>query len=192
VDLDGTLYHATWMRLAMGAELLLCDLPSVRIVRAFREELERMRTDEALTEPDLFQIQLLRTAQRLGVGRDVVEQAIRRWMLVQPRKWLRLLRRRTLIAEIESFRRAGGRTAVVSDYPASDKLEALGVRPLFDVVVASGEPDGPGRLKPWPDGYLLAARRLAVDPSDCLVLGDRPETDGQAAQRAGMRFRRVF
>jgi HAD superfamily hydrolase (TIGR01509 family) len=46
-------------------------------------------------------------------------------------------------------------------------------------------------LKPDPDGYLLAARRLGLSPSDCLVLGDRPDADGQAAHRAGMPFRQI-
>jgi HAD superfamily hydrolase (TIGR01549 family) len=63
---------------------------------------------------------------------------------------------------------------------------------LFDVVIASGEPSGPPRLKPAPDGYLLAAERLGVVPAGCLVIGDRDDTDGEAARRAGMAFRRVF
>jgi HAD superfamily hydrolase (TIGR01549 family) len=46
-------------------------------------------------------------------------------------------------------------------------------------------------LKPWPDGYLLAAERLGVAAAECLVIGDREDADGLAASRAGMAFRRV-
>ena len=83
----------------------------------------------------------------------------------------------------------GGRTAVVSDYPARKKLAALGEPELFEVVVASGEPGGPKRLKPDPEGYLRAAEALGVRPERCLVIGDRDDADGAAARAAGMQFR---
>ena len=102
-----------------------------------------------------------------------------------------MFRRRDLLKEIESFRQRGGRTAVVSDYPVTEKLAGLGAAHLFDAYVANGEAGGPGRLKPWPDGYLLAAKKLGVEAADCLVLGDRVDADGLAAQRAGMSFRLI-
>ncbi len=71
------------------------------------------------------------------------------------------------------------------------KLEALGATPLFEVIVASGEPDGPRRLKPHPNGVLRAAAALGIEPSRCLVIGDRPDADGLAASAAGMAFRLV-
>ncbi len=112
-------------------------------------------------------------------------------MFRRPGRWLKLFRRRALLAEIREFRAKGGRTALVSDYPAADKLAAMGAANLFDIVVASGEPGGPGRLKPHPDGLLLAAQRLGVASSTCLVLGDRDDADGEAARRAGMKFLHV-
>jgi HAD superfamily hydrolase (TIGR01549 family) len=112
-------------------------------------------------------------------------------MVARPAKWLRLARRGALLGELARFRAGGGRTALVSDYPAEAKLAALGARELFDAVVASGEPGGPDRLKPAPDGYLCAARALGVAPAECLVIGDRDDADGVAARRAGMAFRRV-
>jgi HAD superfamily hydrolase (TIGR01509 family) len=67
----------------------------------------------------------------------------------------------------------------------------MGIARVFDAVVASGDPDGPPRLKPAPGGYLKAAHKLGVRPEACLVIGDRPDTDGVAAAAAGMRFRLV-
>ena len=61
----------------------------------------------------------------------------------------------------------------------------------FQRAGLSGEAEGPGRLKPWPDGYLLAAERLGIHPGECLVVGDRADADGEAARRGGMAFRRV-
>ena len=79
--------------------------------------------------------------------------------------------------------------AMISE--ARDKLAALGDASLFEVVVASGEPEGPPRLKPHPGGYLAAAKRLGVPPEECLVIGDRDDADGAAARAAGMSFRLV-
>jgi sugar-phosphatase len=42
------------------------------------------------------------------------------------------------------------------------------------------------RGKPAPDGYLLAARRLELDPADCVVIEDAP-AGIQAGKAAGMR-----
>jgi len=102
-----------------------------------------------------------------------------------------LFRRKALLDEIEAFHAKGGKTALVSDYPARTKLRALGVESLFDTIVANGEPGGPSALKPSPEGYLAAAKRLEIEASHCLVLGDRDDADGEAARRAGMGFRLV-
>jgi HAD superfamily hydrolase (TIGR01549 family) len=96
-----------------------------------------------------------------------------------------------LLEELRAFRAEGGRTALVSDYPAELKLAALGVRSLFEIVVANGEPNGPRRLKPHPEGFLRAAEQLGVAPERCLVIGDRRDADGEAARAAHMSFRLI-
>jgi beta-phosphoglucomutase-like phosphatase (HAD superfamily) len=191
VDLDGTLYYQSAVRLAMALEVALGGWSAISCIRAFREEHERLHRDtpEPLGDPFLTQIQ--RTAARLGRSHEDMRRLIEHWMIVRPCRWLRPLRRRGLLREIDDFHREGGKTALVSDYPARAKLEAMGIAHLFDVVVASGESAGLSRLKPWPDGYLLAAGALGVPPRACLVIGDRVDADGQAARRAGMAFRRV-
>ncbi len=189
VDLDGTLYLQAPVRVAMAAELSLLGWRSLRLLRHFRREQELLR--ELELEGDPFQLQLERTAAALDESPSVVEARVRDWMIERPAKWLPLFRRRALLAEIGAFRARGGRTALVSDYPARRKLEALGAANLFDVVVASGEPDGPLRLKPHPSGVLRAAAALGVDPASCLVIGDRPDADGKAAAAAGMAFRHI-
>ena len=51
-------------------------------------------------------------------------------------------------------------------------------------IIACGD-DVPGRLKPHPDVYLLAAKLLEYDPSECIVLEDS-DTGMAAAKAAGM------
>ena len=191
VDLDGTLYDARWLKLAMAAELGLLGAPAWRAVRQFRKEHERLREEVYVGELSPFEEQLRRTAAALGAPPERVRAHVDEWLVRRPCKWMRAFRRRSLLAEIRAFKDAGGRTALVSDYPAQQKLAALGVDSLFDAVVANGEPGGPDRLKPAPDGLLLAAKMLDVAPEDCLVLGDRADADGAAARAAGMAFRWV-
>lgn len=62
-------------------------------------------------------------------------------------------------------------------------LKRTGLRPYFQQVVSSKEA---GKSKPEPDVFLLAASRLGVDPTDCLVVED--SFNGiKAAKAAGMR-----
>jgi len=62
-------------------------------------------------------------------------------------------------------------------------LDGLGLRDLFEVIVDAAQYK---RGKPAPDCYLMAAARLGLDPSECLVFEDA--VGGiKAAKAAGMR-----
>jgi HAD superfamily hydrolase (TIGR01509 family) len=62
-------------------------------------------------------------------------------------------------------------------------LERTGLRKYFQQVVSSQEA---GRSKPEPDVFLLAAKRLKVNPEECLVIED--SANGiKAAKAAGMK-----
>jgi FMN phosphatase YigB (HAD superfamily) len=191
VDLDGTLYAARPVRLAMLFELAFSGWRVLPTLRRFRNEHERLRAEAQHADASPYRSQLEATARALAIPRSHVEGCVEEWMIERPGKWLRRFRRNSLLLELERFREHGGRLALVSDYPARRKLDALGCSELFDAVVANGEAGGPRRLKPHPDGMLRAAELLGVSPGRCLVVGDRPDADGEAARRAGMAFRRI-
>jgi putative hydrolase of the HAD superfamily len=192
VDLDGTLYRPGWVKLGMALELLCLGPHRLSWLRAFRHEHERMRgTSEQEFNPSPYEVQVARAAEHLAVAPAELQKVVEEWMQRRPGKWLRLAKNAALLQEIATFKQAGGKTALVSDYPASAKLDALGIRSHFDIIVANGETLGLSRLKPAPDGYLLAASALGVPPAECLVIGDREDADGAAARAAGMQFRLV-
>ena len=79
------------------------------------------------------------------------------------------------------------KVAVYSDYPfLKERMEALGLCPGSDILLYS--PESFGAQKP----AVRPFRRIAVDmgaaPEEVLVIGDREETDGLGAFRAGMHF----
>jgi putative hydrolase of the HAD superfamily len=191
VDLDGTLYHSWPVKLLMGFELFCTGWSALPALVCFRKEHERQREVSQVSAQSAFARQLAETARRVKLEPEQLESLVDSWMVQRPARYLRLFARRGLLAEIASFRASGGKTALVSDYPAQAKLRALGALNLFDVVVANGEEMTLSRLKPWPDGYLLAAERLGIAAAECLVIGDREDDDGLAASRAGMAFRQV-
>lgn len=191
IDLDGTLYRSLPVKVAMGIELCFAGRQVHRVIRAFRREHEAIRRAELSSDTSPFEAQLAQTAERLRCPIEEVRAIVEDWMFARPGRWLRCFRRRGLLEEIARFRESGGRTALVSDYPARAKLAALEVTDLFDVVVANGETTTPYLLKPSPQAFVAAASQLGVRCDECLVLGDRLNADGLAAQRAGMTFRHI-
>jgi HAD superfamily hydrolase (TIGR01509 family) len=189
VDLDGTLYRSRPVQLAMALELLLFGWGAIKTLRTFRhahEELRGVAADAASLALSPFQRQLNHAAKKLARSPEDVERTVRDWMFRRPLKWVARSKRAQLLQSLAQFHDGGGKTALVSDYPATGKLQALGAASLFDLVVSNGEPGGPSKLKPDPEGYLSAAERLGVPPEACLVIGDRDDADGAAARAAGM------
>ncbi len=199
VDLDGTLYAPRPLKALMAAELLVFGSWHISALREFRRQHELLRQEQAtkqtaageVPEHSPFELQLQRSAVRLGRSVDELRPVVHTWMVERPTKWLSLLARKGLLHELREYQTGGGKLALVSDYPARHKLRAFQRWLEFDTIVANGEQNGPSRLKPDPAGYLKAAELLGVPAERCLVIGDREDADGAAAAAAGMAFKLV-
>lgn len=80
--------------------------------------------------------------------------------------------------------------AIVSGSPRDSiirTLTFLGLLDFFDTLVGSEDYT---RGKPHPEPFLTAAKRLNVDPKDCLVFEDA-DAGIQSAEAAGMKWARV-
>ncbi|MEV8099464.1 HAD family hydrolase [Kitasatospora sp. NPDC085879] len=64
-----------------------------------------------------------------------------------------------------------------------DMLDRSALGPLLDITVLSAEA---GLMKPDPEVFRLAARRLGVDPAECLYVGDGHDRELDGATEAGM------
>jgi len=79
------------------------------------------------------------------------------------------------------------RVAIYSDYPfLRERLEAMGLSPGPDIHLYG--PESFGAQKPAVGPFLKIAANLGAAPEEVLVIGDREETDGLGAFRAGMHF----
>jgi len=90
-----------------------------------------------------------------------------------------------LITLVKQLHEEKFKLAVASSSPMSEintVLKRLSLLNLFDELVSS---DAVEHGKPAPDVFLYAARKLGVEPKDCLVLEDAP-SGLQAAKSANM------
>ena len=79
---------------------------------------------------------------------------------------------------------------LLTDYQGSNKkLEAIGLSAdIFDWVVSAPELGG---LKPAPELMYKVVERMQVTPQECMVIGDREDTDGDMARATGAAFFKV-
>ena len=92
---------------------------------------------------------------------------------------------------LEALRAGAVRMAIISNAPWDvpgrllvRDMERCGIAGFFEAMVMSG--DVPWR-KPNPEFMWEAARRLEVEPSECLVVGDSLRADIAGARAAGIR-----
>ncbi len=170
----------------MGRDLLLHtartrDRAALRILGAYRRLRERLGDAET---PEFETALIAQTAAAAAMPPDAVRDVVDEWIGRRPLAYLAPCRYPGLDALFAALRRQGKTIAVLSDYPARDKLAALGL--AADIVVSAADP-GVGRLKPHPRGLQLLLKQAGVAPSAAVLIGDRPDRDGECARRAGVR-----
>lgn len=192
-DVDGTLYRQGPMRLAMAAELATAPVALrswrrgvdvAKILRRYRHAHEELR---ALGKGDrpLASYQISRTAEDLGLDRDLVATTVDEWMVRRPLKYLRWCRRPDLKPLLAALAGAGLRLGVLSDYAAAVKLNALEVSDRFSLTLCTTDANV-NALKPHPRGFQVACELWGVKPEEVLYVGDRPNVDGEGAIAAGL------
>lgn len=184
-DVDGTLYNQKLMRFRMLREMVnysFChfDILFFKILKKYRE----LREEIGEAEAESFEAVLVdRTAKATGVDQEVIRATVIEWMEKRPLRHIRACRYAAVDEVFAALRRRGKIIGVFSDYPAAEKLAAMGLR--ADHVIAAGDHDV-GILKPHPRGLDVLMQRAGMTPEQTILIGDRPERDGEAARRAGV------
>jgi len=187
-DVDGTLYDQRCLRPTMLTELLThClrhpgDLRVLRLISTFRRFREELAVEEA---EGIGKLQYQQPAARLGIEPTEARRLLDAWMLERPLKHLRRCRYAGVADFMSALRRSGRTVAVLSDYPAADKLAALELEADLQVSAVDPEVD---RLKPHPRGLQRVLEISGVAAEQTVMIGDRDERDGECARRAGMQY----
>ena len=86
---------------------------------------------------------------------------------------------------LNEYREAGGRVIVYSDYPAGEKIDALGLEcdAIYDPKHSSFK-----ALKPNPETLKCIIDEQDLSVEDVVYIGDRVEKDGECAQICGIKF----
>lgn len=183
-DVDGTLYRQSALRLRMARDMIIHAARTrswshVRVLSTYRKLRERLGD----AETDEFDpIVIEQTATATNSSAEEVKALVAEWMEARPLPYMERCRYPKLIELFEGLRASGKLIGILSDYPVEAKLSALGL--LADHIGWAGDP-AVGILKPHPRGLQQLIGAAGVEPSETVLVGDRADRDGLAAQRAG-------
>lgn len=183
-DVDGTLYDQRALRRRMVPALLRDaiaqrSVTNLRVINAYRKIREHLGDEEAVDfEPQL----IAETCASTGAAEQQVCAIVREWMETRPLPYLMSCRFPGVAELFAGLKQNGKVVGVLSDYPAHEKLAALGL--VADHVVSAPE-RRVGRLKPHPKGLEVLMEDAGFTASETILIGDRVSRDGYAAQRAG-------
>lgn len=172
-DLDGTLVDSMWMWKSIDVEYLARF--GLECPENLQKEIEGMSFSETA---DYFKNRFKLAASLDEIKDAWVQMSLEKYQKEVPLKpgagaFLDYIKEHGMAAGIAT---SNGRAMVDA------VLEALDIRQYFQVVVTACEV---AAGKPAPDIYLNVAKRLKVEPRDCVVFEDIP-AGIQAGKSAGM------
>lgn len=181
-DLDGTLYDKSKLaRRLIWSQLLRGKLLLLKREREVRRMLRGRHFDSETDFYDTFFLSFLNPDNA------------RKWYMEEYMPdMVRILRQHYHVADwvgptFRKLRQEQVMTVVFSDYGCvREKLEAIG----FNLSWADYLFDAPslGGLKPCVESFERIAHILQLQPEECLMVGDREDTDYEGARSVGMDF----
>lgn len=102
------------------------------------------------------------TKQHFQSHRESIEQIVKKEVVVMP--GIKVL--------LTNLKRNNIQLAIASNKPRASlekQLQSFGVSSFFQVIITLGDTEKP---KPDPGVFLLAAKKLKVDPTSCVVIED--------------------
>ncbi|MCF0242806.1 MAG: HAD family hydrolase [Treponema sp.] len=91
---------------------------------------------------------------------------------------------RNSLETIKSFKEAGFKIALLSDFPPEQKGELWGFKPYCDLLLGT---EACGALKPLPDAFKAMAEKLGVKPEEILYVGNSLKYDVMGSKNVGMK-----
>lgn len=198
-DLDGTLYYQKPFRMKMLFVLLwyvlahpmsIKDLFLIKTYRKVREQWEKYEKEASFrasfeTKMSLDERQYAYVAAQKGVAPERVKCAVELFLLEMPLRVLPPYRDEILGGLIKRLKKEKKTVVIYSDYPVENKLKCLGIE--ADACYTSGD-EAIGCMKPDPKGIQVILSEFGCSSADAVMIGDRYEKDGAAAEKSGVDF----
>ncbi|MBN1597991.1 MAG: HAD family hydrolase [Bacteroidales bacterium] len=190
-DLDGTLYDQQILRriifrkILAGLVKLKYSFTEIRIIGEFRRQRE---LHKGYSSDNLEAEQYSWCADKLKIPLERVKKTIDHFIFRFPLQFLHQSKYKNIDRVFATLKDLKLKTAVYSDYPAKEKLEALNLN--IDLHVCSMD-SSIAQLKPNASGLLKICNALNIPKDETVFIGDREDTDGESARMAGTDFIKV-
>jgi putative hydrolase of the HAD superfamily len=182
-DLDGTLYP----NYRLYRRLVFFSLRNPRFFSAFISARHKLHNPdrESAAGVSFYDEQASLMAEILGRKTEEVKEKVETLIY---RGWEQLFTRIKPFPQVrdtlESFRRAGLKLAVLSDFPPERKIPMLGLDGLFDCILSTEET---GALKPSVTPFAALSQSLNLESREILYVGNSSRYDVAGAKLAGMK-----
>lgn len=185
-DFDGTLYDFKGYTLNLLKQLKFSDKFLAAKERKVRSKLKGCHTDSKETFENLYFTEFSKVSKKSQIE-------LKSWFYNTYLKALiaclkKNYSTRANTKELFTFlKETGIKTAVYSDYPfTKERMQATGLDPdSVDLII---DAQTLGSLKPSKENLLFISKKLGIKEEECLVVGDRKDTDGKGAELAGMQY----
>lgn len=188
-DLDGTLYRMRWY---MRPLLTFKVFPKVLRLPRFLKERGKFAGREMNSRENLFNT----LCEAVSLREKCSKEEIYSWIhtsfypaFVSTMPFFRNSRP-GLNDMLNKLYKSGIKLGVLSDYDhVEQRLQKLQIPTSIFTIMTSAESFG--ALKPCARPLLEIADKWHLTPAQVLVIGDRDDTDGEAARSAGMNFLQI-
>ncbi len=178
-DLDGTLYP----NIEFYSRLIPFVIKEHRLLRAMGKARDVLRDEEH--KGHFYDHQARIMAEILKDDPVSIKNKTEKLIY---RGWEPIFKKVKLYAYVhetlKACRDAGLKTGLLSDFPLEQKIDYLGLRGYWDVVLCSEEVN---HLKPDPAPFLKMSERFSVPPERILYVGNSISYDIIGARGAGMK-----
>ena len=188
-DFDGTLYDFK----GLPKNLVFSSLHNILKINAVQKVRRKLKGID-FSSSDEYKLDFFKELKVLG-GFKNEDDAINWYKNVYMVKMILVLtkkyhKRPDVEKVINILKSKNIKVAIYSDYGMlKERLCAIGLNNDFissiDGIFSS---EDFGCLKPAKRGFLEVAKKLNVSPENCLMIGDRKDTDGEGAFSANMQF----
>lgn len=185
-DVDGTLYSQKRLRISMMFRLLAHyairphRLKEIIILHCFRNCREKKEYKDKTIDELCSTLE-----ERFNESYDTIYRIIKKWMFIVPLDLVKKYKYKDVISFINQQYVSRKTIVIYSDYPAIDKLEAIGIN--YNKVFVSGE-NGIVEQKPSWSAMNTLLSEISIPVNKLCYIGDRDDKDRASAEMIKVKY----